>query len=65
VSMECETGVSVFTRLSSRLFCMGVALGLSHAKPRTFYRKRYGLLRLPEEPAEPEFYAVRSYRNRR
>ena len=50
---------------AARLILYGRALGLSHAEAEDVLQETFvALLRMPEEPAEPEFYAVRSYRNR-
>jgi RNA polymerase sigma-70 factor (ECF subfamily) len=58
----CET---LYDAKAAELILYGRALGLGHGEAEDVLQETFLLLlRLPEPPAKPEHYCVRSYRNR-
>jgi RNA polymerase sigma-70 factor, ECF subfamily len=62
---EQDWCVGLYQTKASELLLYGRALGLSHSEAEDVLQELFvGLLRLTSQPAEPEHYAVRSYRHR-
>ncbi len=58
----CET---LYEAQACKLVLYGRALGLSHAEAEDVLQETFvALMRLLEEPEKPEWYALRSFRNR-
>jgi RNA polymerase sigma-70 factor (ECF subfamily) len=58
----CE---ALYEAKASKLVLYGRALGLSHAESEDVLQETFvALLRLGSEPGQPEWYALRSFRNR-